>query len=86
MMRIILFGTGCDLCREIAENIETAIASAPYPVDFEKTTDLRRMLDYGIKSTPSVVIDDQVVSVSEPLDVQDIIAFMDANCAKIMNE
>lgn len=85
-MRIILFGTGCDLCREIAANIETAIASAPCRVDFEKTADLGRMLSYGIKSTPSVVIDGSIVSVSKPLGVEEIIALMNAGYAKIMDE
>lgn len=85
-MKIILFGTGCDLCREIAANIETAILSSPCPIDFEKTSDLSRMLGYDIKSTPSVVIDDQVVSVSRALEVEEITVLIEANCAKIKNE
>lgn len=86
MMTVILFGTGCDLCRQIADNIETAIASFPFPVCFEKTTDLSRMLSYGIKSTPAVVINNQVVSVSRPLSVDEITAVMSDNYAKIKNE
>lgn len=71
-MKIILFGTGCDLCREIAKNIETAITLCGIEADFEKTSDLSRMLGYGIKSTPSVVIDGRIVSVSSALSVEDI--------------
>lgn len=84
-MKIILFGTGCDLCREIAGNIETAIAASAHDVDFEKTSDLAQMLSHGIQSTPAVVIDGRVVSVSKPLSVEEVIALMDADCAKIKN-
>lgn len=75
-MKIILFGTGCDSCREIAKNIETAIGSVDYEVEFEKTADITKMLSYGIKSTPSVVIDDQVVAVSKHLSIEEISALM----------
>lgn len=77
-MKIILFGTGCDSCREIAKNIETAIKLANYEVEFEKTADIHEMLSYGIKSTPSVVIDSHVVSVSKHLDVEEISRIMNA--------
>jgi len=77
-MKIILFGTGCDSCREIAKNIETAIGSVDYEVEFEKTADIHEMLSYGIKSTPSVVIDGQIVSVSKHLDVEEISQIMNA--------
>lgn len=71
-MTIILFGTGCELCREIAANIESVIASLSEPITFEKTSDLGRMLSYGIHSTPSLVIDGEVVSVSKSLSTDDI--------------
>ncbi|MGD9971148.1 MAG: thioredoxin family protein [Sulfuricurvum sp.] len=71
-MHIILFGTGCDLCREIASNIETVLSKIDEPVTFEKTSDLHRMLSFGIKSTPSVVIDDRVVSTSRSLSLEEI--------------
>ena len=83
MIHLLLFGTGCDLCREIAANIETAIASLPCRVEFEKSSDLRRMLSCGAKSTPSLVIDGTVVSVSRPLGVEEITALLEAECAKI---
>jgi protein-disulfide isomerase len=77
-MKIILFGTGCDSCRQIAHHIETAIAMVDHKITFEKTSDLHQMLSYGIKSTPSVVINDQIISVSEHLSLDDILAFIDA--------
>ncbi|MDD2369697.1 MAG: thioredoxin family protein [Sulfuricurvum sp.] len=80
-MQIILFGTGCEMCREIAHNIEAAIASLNYDINFEKTADLHRMLSYGIKSTPSVVINEKVVSISTYLSSDDVLALIHANCS-----
>jgi protein-disulfide isomerase len=78
-MQIILFGTGCEMCREIAHNIETAITSMDKEIHFEKTSDLHRMLSYGIKSTPSVVINEKIVSVSTYLSIDDVLALIHAN-------
>lgn len=72
-MKIILFGTGCELCREIAGNIEEAIKTVDFQVEFEKTSDISKMLSYGIKSTPSVVINNQIVSISKPLSSDEMI-------------
>lgn len=77
-MHIILFGTGCDSCRELARNIEEAINLCEHEVTFEKTSDLNRMLSYGIKSTPSVVVNEKVISVSKPLSIEEITALINA--------
>lgn len=75
-MTIILFGTGCDLCREIAANVESAIAQSGLSITFEKTSDLERMLTFGIQSTPSLVIDGRVASVSKPLSITEIVSLI----------
>lgn len=79
-MHIILFGTGCDSCRELAASIEEAIMLCDYEITFEKTSDISRMLSYGIKSTPSIVLNEAVISVAQKLTVHDIVkAFNAAN-------
>lgn len=86
MIHILLFGTGCDLCREIAANIDTAITRCGCDARFEKSSDLSRMLSLGIQSTPSVLIDGSIVSVSRSLEVEEVIALLEDICAKIENE
>jgi len=75
-MHIILFGTGCDSCMEMAHQIENAIKAANIPVEFEKSNDLHRMLSYGIKSTPAVVVNGKVVSVGKKLSTEEIMIFL----------
>jgi small redox-active disulfide protein 2 len=86
MIHILLFGTGCDLCREIAANIDEAVSRCGCDARFEKSSDLHRMLSLGVQSTPSVLIDGSVVSVSRSLEVEEIISLIESNCAKIENE
>lgn len=76
-MHLLLFGTGCDSCRELAATIDEAIRRCEYTVTFEKTSDLHRMLSYGIQSTPSVVLEGQVLSVGKKLSLEEVISALD---------
>ncbi len=83
MIHIILFGTGCDLCREIASRIETAIPLSGCDVRFEKSADLHRMLSCGVKSTPSLLLEGEIVSEPAEMGVEEITALIKSSCAKI---
>lgn len=71
-MTIVLFGTGCDLCREIAAQIESLIPSLDENIHFEKSMDLDRMLQMGVKSTPSLVINGKVIVIRGSLTMDEI--------------
>lgn len=72
-MQILLFGTGCDSCRALAERIEEAIRLCDYEIAFEKSSDLQRMLSYGIKSTPGIVLEGKILWIGEKPSVEEII-------------
>jgi len=76
-MHLLLFGTGCDSCRELAATIDEAIRRSNYHVTFEKTSDLHRMLSYGIQSTPSVVLEGNVISVGKKLSVDEVMSALE---------
>lgn len=76
-MHILLFGTGCDSCRAIAENIEEAIRLSHHDITFEKSSDVYHMLSYGVKSTPSVLLEGKIISVGQKLSVEEIINALD---------
>lgn len=76
-MHILLFGTGCDSCRIIAENIEEAIRLCDHDVTFEKSSDLHLMLSHGVKSTPSVLLEGKIISVGGKLSVEEIMNALD---------
>lgn len=71
-MHIILFGTGCDLCRDIAHKIQMVKEVCPDLFTFETSMDLERMLSLGAKSTPSLIIDGEVIVINETMNEEEI--------------
>lgn len=61
IMKIMVFGPGCAKCREAEEIMKAAVKEANIEADFEKITDFREMLKYGVMSTPAIAIDGKVV-------------------------
>lgn len=61
MKDIKVLGTGCPKCHKLADN--TAQAAQKLGVEFalEKVTDVVRFADFGVMSTPALVVDGKVV-------------------------
>jgi len=56
-----VLGSGCRNCVKTAELIEQVAQQQGVEVKVEKVTDLERIMDYQVMSTPGVVMDEQVV-------------------------
>ncbi|RKF18691.1 thioredoxin family protein [Alginatibacterium sediminis] len=56
-----VLGSGCANCVNTAKLIETIAAEQDLEVSVEKVTDLETIMNYGVMSTPGVVMDEQVV-------------------------
>ncbi|MFI5175103.1 MAG: thioredoxin family protein [Terriglobia bacterium] len=61
-MNIKILGSGCIKCKELAHNVELAVAELKLPATIEKVTDIVEIVKYGILSTPALVVDGEVVS------------------------
>lgn len=67
MIRIKVLGPGCTNCERVERHAAQAVErwQADHPdveVTIEKVTDTEQFLDYGLLSTPGLVIDDRLVS------------------------
>ena len=62
MIKIEVLGPGCDNCKRLEANAREAAALAGVDADVVKVSDYGRDPDYGIMSTPGLVIDGKVVS------------------------
>ncbi|MGY8870956.1 thioredoxin family protein [Neptunomonas sp.] len=61
-MKIIkVLGSGCSKCEKTAEIITRLAAEAGVDVTVMKETDLAVIMEYGVMSTPAVVIDEQLM-------------------------
>ena len=61
MKEIKVLGTGCANCRNTARLIEEVAAEKGVAITLTKVEDLPSIMQYGVLSTPGVVVDGQVV-------------------------
>lgn len=72
MKQIKVLGSGCSKCIKTADIIAKVAADLGAEVDVIKETDPEAIMNYGVMSTPAVVVDEQVVH-SGSIPTQDAI-------------
>ena len=72
-MKIEILGTGCTKCTALEEAAKQAIAKIGGFHSVEKVDDIQKIMDYGVISTPGLVIDGEVKSTGKLLSVDEII-------------
>jgi small redox-active disulfide protein 2 len=71
-MKIEILGTGCTKCKILEENARKAVEQAGVKAAIEKVTDIEKIIDYGVMSTPAIVIDGKVKSFGKVAAVDEI--------------
>jgi predicted thioredoxin/glutaredoxin len=61
MKECVVLGSGCAKCEKTAELIQLFADQNDIPVSIRKETDPEAIMNYGVMSTPAVVVDGQVV-------------------------
>jgi small redox-active disulfide protein 2 len=61
MMNIKILGTGCSRCKTLEKIIRDAVAEMGFPAEIEKVEDIVKIMNYGVMSTPALVIDGKIV-------------------------
>jgi small redox-active disulfide protein 2 len=61
-MKIVILGPGCPRCHEVEKRTINALAELGIAADVEKISDIQRIMEFDILSTPGLVIDGKVVS------------------------
>lgn len=61
-MEIKILGTGCPNCKELERRVRSVLAELGIAASVEKVTDIQRIMEFKIMSTPGLVIDGRVVS------------------------
>jgi small redox-active disulfide protein 2 len=60
-MKLKVLGPGCARCRKLEEMARAAAAEAGVAVEVEHVTDTATITDYGVMSTPGLVVDEKLV-------------------------
>lgn len=61
MHNIKILGTGCANCKATQKLVETVLAAKGVQAQVDKVEDIPSIMQYGVMSTPGVVIDGKVV-------------------------
>ena len=72
-MKIEVLGTGCAKCKTLEENAKQALAKIGGFHELKKVEDIVEIMNYGVMSTPALVVDGAVVSSGKLLSVEEIL-------------
>ena len=72
-MKIEILGTGCTKCKTLEEKAKQAVAKAGVFAQVEKVEDIVKIMDYGVMSTPGLVINGEVKSSGKLLSIDEIV-------------
>uniref|UniRef100_A0A7V1EI78 Thioredoxin family protein n=1 Tax=candidate division WOR-3 bacterium TaxID=2052148 RepID=A0A7V1EI78_UNCW3 len=61
MLNIKILGSGCPRCQEVEKRTKEVIQEMNIEASVEKVTDLKKIMEYKILSTPGLVINGKVV-------------------------
>ena len=71
-MKIEVLGTGCAKCKALEKNVLEALAKVGKFAEVKKVEDITKIMEYGVMSTPGLVIDGKVVSTGKLLSPDEI--------------
>ena len=75
-MKIEILGTGCAKCKTLEELTKQALAKIGGFHTVEKVEDIMKIMEYGVVSTPGLVVNGEVKSTGKLLTVDEIINFL----------
>ena len=75
-MKIKVLGSGCPNCKVLEANTKKALDELKKKASVEKVTDMVKIIEYGVMSTPALVVDGKVVSSGRVLSPEEIKKFL----------
>ena len=77
-MKIEVLGTGCAKCITLEKIVKEAVAKSGKFAQILKVDDILKIMEYGVMSTPGLVIDGKVVSTGKVLSVDEVLKLINA--------
>lgn len=72
MKKIQILGTGCQKCKTLAANADTAAKALGIEITIEKVEKIQDIMKFGVMTTPGLVVDGQVKSAGKVLSAEEI--------------
>ena len=71
-MNIKVLGGGCCKCENPLGAVKEAVAEKGIEAEIEYITDMAKIMEYGIMSTPALMIENKVVSMGRVLKAKEV--------------
>ncbi|MCD6459528.1 TM0996/MTH895 family glutaredoxin-like protein [bacterium] len=71
-MKIEILGTGCPKCKKLYENVNKTLDKSGITAEIIKIDDIIKITEYGVMTTPALVIDGVVKSAGKVLSPEQI--------------
>ena len=76
MKKVQLFGTGCAKCEKLREQVEQAIAELGEGYEFEKISDIEKIVDFGVMMTPALAVDGEIKVIGKVISKDEIVTLL----------
>jgi small redox-active disulfide protein 2 len=76
MKTIKVLGTGCASCRNLENRVRSIVADMKLDANVEKEEDIMKIIAYGVRRTPALVIDEKVVLHGRVPDEKELIGLL----------
>lgn len=71
-MKIEILGMGCPKCKQLEANARKAVEEKKVKAEIVKVTDFAKIIEYGVMSTPAIVVDGEVKAYGRIAEVKEI--------------
>ncbi len=75
-MNIKVLGGGCRNCENLLAAVKEAVAEKGIEAEIEYITDMARIMEYGIMSTPALMIENKLVSMGRVLKAREVLKYL----------
>ncbi len=76
-MKIEILGMGCAKCNALYWNVRKAVTELEIRPGIEHVRDINKIVEYGVMSTPALVIDGKIVSSGRIPTTEEIKGWLD---------
>lgn len=71
-MKVQIFGPGCRSCKQLHEQVVKAIKELGKDIEVEYVTDVSKIIELGVMSSPALVIDGKIASAGSVPSIEKI--------------
>lgn len=75
-LSIKVLGSGCDKCDRQLKYVKEAVEELNFSANIEHVEDLMKIVEYGVMSSPAIVINEKVVSVGRVLKEKQVVELL----------